>query len=535
MILIAALLLLLAGCSPAAADPGTIGLLILGPELAGSALFSVGAATFTAGQVVGTAAIIGASIALSIGANYLLAKTPEQSNQTGQFTTRQPTPSRRRNYGRVKVSGATMFSEVGILTGGGTPTVCRVIALNEGEIDAFEEFWLDDNHTVLVPGPDAGASVNYTIGPTPYVFIDTRKGLDTETAYSTLTTSFSSIWDSNYRGDGIASLLITAGQPPDFNNFTTAFPGGTAPNPRVVMRACKVWDPRDGDQDKDDPSTWTWTDNPVLIALDFHRHSDGLNLAVYDDTLFTSDAIDEWSDAADICDEVIVTDSPETEPRYRCGGGYSIAEDAPSDVLSAILATCDGQTYQRADGAIGIRVGKTIDPAITLDDQHILGYSELKKGDNVFLAANEVTAKYTSPDHDYQVIDAQPWRDEADITDRGQVLTKAISLPWVQSHSQARRLMKLAHARFNPQWSGTIVTDMAGLACINERYVHVTISEGGLSLIDEDFEIVPDSFQATISEAGIRCSIGISSLDQSAFDWDPDTEAGTPPPVPSDE
>jgi len=491
-------------------------------------------ATALTTTIVGTVAITAASVGLSLGANALLAKqTTSDERQNGQLTTRQPTPSRRRNYGRMKVGGATIFSEVEEVLG--IVTLFRLVAINEGEIDAFEQFWLDDNY-VLLSGATSGLVLGaYMVGAASFAAMDSRVGLPTETDYGILTTNFPSIWGADYRGDGIASVLLETGQPTNFDNFTTAYPGGTPPNPRVVARFVKVWDPRDGGHDKDDPSTWTWTDNPVLIALDFHRHADGLGLAVLDSTLLTVAALAEWSAAATICEETVGGIA-----RYRCGGGYSIAEDAPADVLASILATCDGQTYLRGDGGLGIRVGKTVSPSITLTDDHILGYSDLKKGDNVFLACNEVTAKYTSPDHDYQVVDADPWRDEADITDRGQVLTKAISLPWVQNHSQARRLMKIAHARFNPEWSGTIITDMAGLALLNERYVHLTISEvdvdgSALNLIDGDFEILPDSIDVSIGETGITCRIGVSSIDQNAYDWNEGTEAGGPPAIPSDE
>lgn len=530
--------ILLAGClllaltSFAVADPATIGALIVGSELAAT---GTGIGAITVGQVVGYAALTAASVALSIGANALLSKPQQDATTAGQFVTRQPTPSRRRNYGRVKVGGATIFAEAADITGPAGLTLVRLIAINEGEIDAFEEFWLDDNHVTLSGGTSGTVATHYIgAGPTPFMAIETRLGATPSTAYSTLTTDFASIWTSNHRGDGIASLLVMAAQTTNPEDITIVYPGGSAPNPRVVMRALKVWDPREGGQDKDDASTWEWSDNPVLIVLDFHRHADGMGLAARDATLFTTAALTEdWIPAANICDESVggVT-------RYKCGGNYSIAEDTPADVLAAILVSCDGRTFLRSDGAIGIRVGKTVDPSITLDDDHIVGYSDLREGANIFLEANEITAKYTSPDHDYQVVDAEPFRDEDDITDRGYVLTKAISLPWVQNHSQTRRLMKIALARANPEWQGSIITDMAGLQLINERYVHLTINEVGIPdapLIDGDFEILPDAFRTEVTDKGIRCVIGVASISQDAYDWVEADEAGDPPAIPSDE
>lgn len=510
------------GCGPALGDPGTVGALIVGAEVASTVI----AGSLTIGQVVGFVAITAITTAASIGVQAALQKRPDSVTQAGQFVTRQPTPSRRRNYGRVKVSGATIFSEVGTISS--ILTLARVIALNQGEIDAFEEFWLDDNH-VLLDGVTSGNVLGaYMVSGATFVAMDSRRGLSTESAYPLLTANFSSIWTASHRGDGVASVLVLTGQPTNFNNLTTAYPGASAPNPRCVIRAAKVWNSRNVSQNKDNPATWTWTDSAVDCILDLHRHPDGMGMSVFDATLFTSAAlIADWGPAADICDETVGG-----IPRYRIGGGYSIAEDAPADVLAGMLAACDGQTYQRSDGSLGVRVGKNVAPAITLTDDHILGYTELKKGDDVFLACNEVTAKYTSPAHDYQLVDADPWRDEADITDRGHVLTKAIALPWVNHHSQCRRLMKIAHARFNPEWQGRIVTDAAGASLLNERYVHLTISEAGLNLIDRDFEIVPDSFQLQFTDQGVRCSFAVLAMDQSAYDWDEGTEAGTPPAVP---
>ena len=524
--------LLLAACGIARADPTTIGFIILsaieaagvtGAATAGTtAIVSVAGATITVAQIVGTVALIGATVGAAYGVNAFLNKAPSSKPQDGQITTRQPVPPRRRGYGRIKIGGALMLSET--TTVAGVVARFQVSALHHGEIDAFEEHWFSEFPAVLNGG---GEVINhYTLGATPFIRLDTRRGLASETAFGAVVAALPALWSNAHRGDGIASAMVLAGQPPNAADLTTVYPGGLPPPYRAVVRASKVWDPRDGTQDKDAPSTWKWRSNPVLIALDFHRHADGLGLAAYDDTLFTTAAITgDWIPAANICDETIAG-----APRYTCSGLYSLPEDEPASVLAAILATCDGAMYQRHDGAIGIRVGKTIAPTVTLDDKHILGYEGFRKGDNVFLACNEVTAKYTSPDHDYQETDAQPWRDEADITDRGQVLSKPLALQWVTSHSQARRLMKLAIYRFNPEWSGRIVTDMAGLAAFNERYIHLTISEGGLALVDGDFEIT--SFDIIIGES-LTCSIGVSSLGQSAFNWDEGTEAGTPPPVPA--
>lgn len=500
--------------------PETIGFIIVSAvaseAIAGSAVIG----SLTVAQIVGTAVVIGGSIAL----NYALQSNTEPKSQDGQVVTRQAIPPRRSGYGRIKIAGPLLFSETQSGVGARRH---QLIALNCREIDAFEEHWLADAMVEFASGTDGAVSNLYqSSGGGDHIFIYWRIGAASQAAYSTLISTFPTKWTSAHNANGIASALVETVQPADAEDFTTVYPGGLAPPYRAVIRAAKVWDPRDGAQNKDTPSTWTWTRNPVLIALDFHRHGDGMGLAALDDVYFTSAAINEdWIPAADICEEIL----EDGNDRYWCSGSYSLPDDDPANVLSAILVTCDGQPYERSDGAIGIRVGKTIDPTITLDDEHILGYDGFKKGDNAFLACNEVTAKYTSGDHDYQETDADPWRDEDDIAERGQVISKSLALHWVVTHNQARRLMKLAHKRFNPEWQGRIVTDLAGFAIRNERYVHLTISDLG---IDADFEVT--SFDASIGTDATTCSIGVISLDQSAFDFDFDTEAGTEPPLPDE-
>jgi hypothetical protein len=510
----------------------TVGLLILtavaGGEVAGIAGLGTFAGTTVAGLSVATIVGSGVLIGGAYAANVLLAPKPEEKSPSdGQVTTKQPVPPRRRHYGRVKVGGPMMFNEP--LSGyGGPPQLDQVIAVNHGLVQ-FEEIWLNEFPAEMSPPLSAGGG-NVTnlylgFGLTPYVAVQVESGTDTDEGFSWLHTWFPSIWDASHQGRGIAKVLLRCAEPAA-EDFTSVYTGGQPPVVRAVLRGARVWDPRDGGQDKDNPGTWQWSQNPVLIALDYHRHPDGMRLAHLDSVLFTSAAIaEDWIPAANICDEAVALAGGGTEPRYQANGGYDLPNAAPKDVLGAVFATCDGQTYQRADGAIGVRVGKTVAPAVAIGSDRILGYDGFRKGGNAFSAVNEITAQYTSPPNDYQTSDATAWRDEADISERGQVLSSNINLYWVSSHSQARRLMKIEMHRRNPEWSGRIVTNLFGLLAYNERFVNLQIDELG---INDNFEIT--SFE--IDTGAGTCAIGVSSFDQSAYDWTTGEE-GSPPAVPA--
>ncbi|MGB5905749.1 MAG: hypothetical protein WBH00_23160 [Xanthobacteraceae bacterium] len=498
--------------------PATIGALILSTlgvtEIAG---MTITAATLS---TVGNIAIVSSLLA----ANYLMRPdAPKPSD--GQVTTRQPISPRRRNYGRVMMGGQIIFSET--LDGG----LYEVVALNQGEVDAFEQHWLGDIQ-VTVDGdgfaipvdPDNKAFVNKG---RKYVQIFVEAGTDDDLGFPVLTALFPTKWTAAHRARGVAKVLIISTQP-DSRDYTQVFPAGR-PLYRGVVRAVKVWDPRDPAQDKDDPSTWTWTENPVLHALDYHRHADAMRLAALDDILFTSAALTEdWIPAANICDEAVPLKDGGTEPRYRCSGGYLLTQP-PKDVLPQIMATCAGQVFMRPDGAIGIRVGQPVTPSLVFDadEKHVLGYTGFRSGEDLFLTANEITAKFTSPDHDFQDTEATAWRNEADITARGQVLSSEIDLSWVPSYSQARRLMKVEYNRKNPACVGQFLTDLHALNGFGEQFLTLTLSE--MDVLAKDFEV--KSFEINPGEG--TCSLNLSAFDSAvAYAWDPETEEGDPPPIP---
>lgn len=493
--------------------PAVVGTLILTAVGAGSFATTAVVGEITVASIVGTVALTGASIGLQFA---LAPAPPEAGEQKGQLTTRQPVPIRRRYYGRVKIGGALMFSE--------TINNARyqIVALNHGRVAAFEQHWLNE----IVAALDSGGNVTnaFLQSGFPLVSIAWEFGTDNDLGFPFVQSLFPSKWDAAHRGLGIAKALVVTAQPADQENFTEVYPGGLPPPYRAVVASTMCWDFRDPNQQRNNRASWQFTENPVLQILDFHRHADGMGLAPHDATYFPDSVLaEDWTIAANACDELMTLQNLTTEPRYRCSGGYDLT-DPPKDVLAFMLSTCDGQLYQRRDGSIGIRVGRTINAIVTISDEHILSYTEFRAGTPQYLAVNEVTAKFTSRDHDFQPIDANAYQDEDDIEATGQVRSQSLDLTWVPSHAQAVRLMKIAFNRFNPEWSGTIVTNLYGLNAFGERYIRLQISE---LEIDETFEIL----SLEIAAAEGTCTFAVISMDQSAFDWSPGEE-GEQPSVP---
>lgn len=495
--------------------PEALGFLIL--DAVGASTIAGFAVTASTATIVGDVALAGVAIGAS-----LLNRPGAPKPQDGQQTVQQSSAPRIRNYGVVKVGGAVLFSEVS------SGQRVQVLAINQGEISAYLEYYYDENEVVLGPGGIVSAlNFNYyRIGTHTYTAIKTTFGTDDDPVLQDLLALFPSLWTTAHQGKGIAKVE-TYMQTPGSKDFTTVYPGGAAPIFRAVIAACLVWDPRDPAQNRNDKTTWQFNQNPVLQALDYHRHADGMGLAVFDSIFFTDAAIaEDWIPAANICDDQIPLKQGGTANRYVCAGGYQLSA-SPKTVLASIFSSCDGQTYQRADGAIGIRVGKTIAPTVTLGDDDIVGYDSLRRGPTDSLVpVNQVTAKYTASAFDFQENDSEPWVDQAAIAAAGgRVESRDIDLHWVNVFPQARRLQKLALHRFTPEWTGKIITNLGGLRAWSERYIHIHLTE---LEIDGDFEVT--SFD--IDTAGLTCTIGISSMDQSALDWNPAIEEGseTEPP-----
>ncbi|MBL7590170.1 hypothetical protein, partial [Escherichia coli] len=79
-----------------------------------------------------------------------------------------------------------------------------------------------------------------------------------------------------------------------------------------------------------------------------------------------------FADLANVCDQPIALVLPDpngstSEPRSRAWGSYTYDEQR-SDVLGRLLASCDAELYQDADGRVAVRGGRWQPPTFTIDE-----------------------------------------------------------------------------------------------------------------------------------------------------------------------
>lgn len=494
-------------------------------DIAVNAVVAVGnAAGLSSGAIhalagfTANAIIVGGPILASVGLS--LAAAPEIP-KPGSFATsyRSGVSPRVSAYGRNRLSGPLMLYEA---TKG---IAYDVVAFHDGEVEAIETLWLNDDIVTIDVNDyvDIGADGRYG---TDRVKFFTRLGLPTETSYST-ETGFnantwtdlgSGVWEADHRGDGVASFCVLS-RSVEKADMPTIYPNGT-PQGAVTARCLRTYDWRVSGNDPDDADTWSCSFNSIVQLADFLTNEDhGMGFS-FDERILPS--IAEWTEASDVCDEAVTLKAGGTEPRYQSHGPFQHTS-SPVDVITRLLDACDGWLSHKGDGTFTVKAGAYYEPDVTITDDHIVDYSVQRFVEDE-QAVNVLVISFTSPDHDFQDVETDPWRDEDDITARGVERVQNLSLPWVQNNGQARRLAKRRMSRLGATVRGSVTTDLYGIKGLGERYLRLQCSE-----IDVLSDIVVEVVSAEVDLAAMRVMFTWVLADENIDAWNPATEEGDGP------
>lgn len=173
-------------------------------------------------------------------------------------------------------------------------------------------------------------------------------------------------WTINHVGHGVTYAIIT------FRYQTDLFKG--EPEVRYELNGAKLYDPRkdssrggSGTQRATNPSTWEFTENPVVMAYNVLK---GIPLGdgrIYGAGVPLEDLpLTEWVAAMNICDEPVNVPGG-TEPRYRAGIEIKVAEDEPADILDELMLSCMGDIVE-IGGVWKIRAGGPGLPVMFVQD-----------------------------------------------------------------------------------------------------------------------------------------------------------------------
>lgn len=410
-----------------------------------------------------------ASIAFGLGVMMLLTPKPPKP-ENGHVAVQQPVPGRIFAYGRCRLAGVTVFAEQ---VGG---TLYRIHALTGHRILGIVGWYLNDDW--IIPPSDGyptGDSHHRYGGK--HVNLETRLGVVPETAYADVVAEMEGDWTENHRGDGCASLRLSA-KSPKSRLFAKIYPYGE-PKPSVVADCAPVFDPRDPDHAWDDPETWTASgyDNPILALLHWECFSPFGTGRDY--TRAVAPVLDRWIAEADVCDELVPLKAGGVEKRYRVGFWGSTDTHDPRSGRQAILQTCDGWMVERGDGTIIPSVGRYVEPTVTLGDDDIAGWSRQSNAPNAE-RYEAMTAKYTSPANGYATVETDPRRLDNGAIAPDQNRVSSLDMTGVQSTGQASRLLAAQAHRYESPVRGTLVCRLHAIDAMYERWIRIDASIPGL-------------------------------------------------------
>lgn len=470
----------------------------------------------SAAAIAGAATTAIVTTAISIGVQALLAPRPPKP-EDGKVPKVQSIPHRWWGVGRNRTAGAYMLWEAK------GKKLCAVQAIRGHRIKSFNRYWLhDDEVTLDVDGYVQREGKRYGSNK---VQIKTRLGLVPETPYSEIVAILGSdgTWTNNHRGDGQASVGMTAGS---FSSDEQAkrFPFG-APVLSVETDDALVWDPRDPAQDPEDPDTWQWSRNAALIMLWHQCFNEFGHRRDYTRAILP--VLDMWIEEADICDELVPLNGGGTERRYECNG-FDTTENDPKAATNAILASCDGWLCERGDGALLFTVGKFRESRVaTLSDVDIVGH-QVQYGVLFEDEINRLIPKFTYPAIGYATSDTDFFEDTAAQLEAGRVLAQDANYQWVHQWRQARRLGKRDWLRIQENVSGSIDVRLSGINAVYARWIRLDTPKMMPRLNGKLIE----NRKAVLSLLQGGFSMTITKHPDDIDAWDETTDEGLQPPVP---
>ncbi|MGR3452872.1 hypothetical protein [Pseudooceanicola sp.] len=499
-------------------------------------LGGAGLAGFGAGVAAGTATAgflgtIGGRLLLSAGLSFLSQaltpkpRIPEPSERMGNFA--QPVSYAEWVLGRTRKGGPLGFTgfqdSTDVVTGtkGKKRHYSPIIAAHP--CHQIVTHYLDereaeiDSDGLVTTAPMAG-----------YYRIRAFLGQAGQTADPEMMNAFDEI-TSSFDFAGLTGAHIWAKRPPQ-DKFSEVYPtGGQGAWTPVLDGHDGIYDPR--------TDTSGFTRNAALL------------MAFWITTILGQQVDwDEVAAEADICDLVVTNGDGGTQPKWRIDGTLSDDQEF-EEQRAQMAAACDAWMYEREDGKVGFKVGRYIEPTVTLTQDDFLSV-ELAEGSTGRNAPTEVAAKYVEP--------ANNWRESPSgayvIAPGARQVREEPALYLVASHNQAARLNKriAKTKRAKYQVRGTI--GLMGYFLRGHRFVRVQVlgldvvcevgelwrNEGGLSfdlvansVEPEDFDFTAASeeparpvFEKVVSDDAVNVPTGLAGTaqDGASILWQWDTQ-----------
>lgn len=274
-----------------------------------------------------------------------------------------------------------------------------------------------------------------------------------------------------------------------------------------------AFDPRDPSQDLNDPTTYKFTKNPVLLWAWFRTHPRGRNKA---------NSEINWQrvgEQADICDQT-VNGIDGTHKRYECG--IAAPEDTERNLIEQqILMSCDAILMFDDIGAAWPRVGYYEHPTVTIHRNRDIVAMEAIDNSQIEDQKQGVIVRYLEPTANYALQPSSPWRNPEYYVEGEPADYLIIDIPTCQNHNQAMRLAKIIGQRSQSNYRLGPTVGMRGLNVRNERIIDVAYD----NVYSGPHEVVTP---VQVDPQGIIWGFGCVPIDENRYDLLPGEELPAP-------
>ena len=489
-----------------------IGNLVISGLLAvglGGLLPAASAAAIGLGAVL-TVAQLGAT-----ALNFIRMKPPSADPNKLKNTSKGAEGHGRYAFGRVMMEGKIAFGN----TAG--YNIHRLVLHCFGPIDAVEEYYYD-GRAVTVEEDGSVSSPPFARTGGSNLYLRTKPGDGTETAWPQLKADFPTLWTDNHRVAGIGQTLLTFINPgTGSSRFPRLLTGGVKPV-KILARVGRAYDPRTEET--------KWTRNGVLWCAHWISRLPGWSSAMLD-----------WDDIAERADEAdaLVPVVGGTAPRCTLSGGWE--GPLTTDIVLEMLDSAGLEVRETEEGKYTFAWLED-DPATELvmpwsreQDGIASPYidHDLSAGPEGAKRPNVCTLEYFSPERMYEIAEGDlsgvAWAKVAhDINVYGDQ-ERRVRLPFCDNVHQASRIARRMFYEARAE-SGLIKTTMAGLATWGKRVITIQVPDVG-----EDGE--PVSLKCwkgpvRTDQADCTCEIPVTVVPaELQVPWNSATMEATPPPV----
>ncbi|HEX5940501.1 MAG TPA: hypothetical protein VFZ12_09085 [Dehalococcoidia bacterium] len=415
------------------------------------------AVTGTLATIAANAIVFGGALAFSmLGAKQGGAVKPSDAKsnfETGESSVIE-------GVGRVRVGGLKAFGN----TDGSTRA--RLICHLQGPIDAIEQYFLGQREVTVESNGDV-SSPPWARPSGSWANWQTKLGTGAETAWAGLMSLFPDLWTAAHRVRGIAqSQLLFYNPGLAEKKYLSLYQSG-APEAEIIARASVIYDPFDEDCDPNNPATWVWSENSVLVCAHVLRRDPAFSAARFNWPRITVEAVK--------ANATVATRSG-TEKRSRLWGMWAW-ESERGETMQQFLDSAGLEIRLDENGLIYFEfIEDVITPEIDFTPEDIYDYS-WSSGPEAIERPNICRVQYYSPERLYEMaeinLDGIAWARIDDEVERYGPKYFDIELPFCPSASQAQRIArrKFALARAD---RGTMITNMVGLAAWGLLYAQIT-------------------------------------------------------------